>query len=303
MNLTPASTVLVQGITQPLAIYHIARMLAYGTNIVAGVSAGQGGKQLQGIPIFDLVEDACNQVGLIEVTIIFVESYGALDAALEAIEAGIRQIILVSEGMPPLDTIRLLRKAEATNTLIIGPKSSGIIVPGKVLLGTQDSKFYTPGKIAMISRTATLTYEVALALTQAGLGQSISVNLGSDVIVGSSFRQWLPILASHEETQAIVLVDCTGGGSEEGTANYIAEVIDKPVIVYVAGCNTPVDKQVGNASAILAAQLSGPVTSATTAQHKVAAFKQAKIPVAGRPSQIPDMVKKALKKKIPLNPP
>lgn len=299
MNLTPASTVLVQGITQPLAVYHIARMLAYGTNIVAGVSAGQGGKQIQGIPIFDLVEQASDQVGAIEATIIFVESYGALDASLEAIEAGIRQLIIISDGMPPLDTIRLIRKAEATNTLVVGPKSSGIIVPGKVLLGTQDSKFYTPGKIAMISRTAMLTYEVALALTQAGLGQSISVNLGSDAIVGSSFRQWLPILASHEETEAIVLVDCTGGGSEEETAQYINEVIDKPVIVYVAGCNTPVNKQMGNASAIIAAQLSGPVTSTTTAQHKVAAFKQAKVPVAGRPSQIPDLVKKALKKRAP----
>lgn len=298
MNLTAASTVLVQGINQPLATYHIARMLAYGTNIVAGVSAGQGGKQIQGIPVFDLVEQACNQVGKIEVTLIFVESYSALDAALEAIEAGIRQLIIISDGIPPLDTIRLLRKAEATNTLVVGPKSSGIIVPGKVLLGTQDSKFYTPGNIAMISRTSTLTYEVALALTQAGLGQSISVNLGSDAIIGSSFRQWLPILASQEETEAIVLVDCTGGSSEEETAQYINEAIDKPVITYVAGCNTPVDKQMGNASAIIAAQLSGPITSTTTAQHKVAAFKEAKIPVAGRPSQIPDMVKKALKKSV-----
>ncbi|MGB5961548.1 MAG: CoA-binding protein [Coleofasciculaceae cyanobacterium] len=298
MNLTAASTVLVQGIYQPLATYHIARMLAYGTNIVAGVSAGQGGKQIQGIPVFDLVEQACDQVGEIEATIIFVESYGALDAALEAIEAGIRQIIIISDGIPPLDTIRLLRKAEATNTLVVGPKSSGIIVPGKVLLGTQDSKFYTPGKIAMISRTSTLTYEVALALTQAGLGQSISVNLGSDAIIGSSFRHWLPILANYQETEAIVLVDCTGGGSEEETAQYINQAIDKPVITYVAGCNTPVDKQMGNASAIIAAQLSGPITSTTTAQHKVAAFKQAKIPVAGRPSQIPDMVKKALKKSV-----
>lgn len=295
MNLTSASTVLVQGINQPLAIYHVARMLAYGTNIVAGVSPGQGGQTLQDIPIFDLVEQACNQFGAIEATIIFVESYGAMDAALEAIEAGIRQIIIVTDGIPPLDTIRLLRKAEATNTLIIGPKSSGIIVPGKVLLGTQESKFYIPGKVGMISRTSTLTYEVAMALTQAGLGQSISVNLGSDAIVGSSFRQWLQILANHEATEAIVLVDCTGGGNEEDTAQYIAQAIAKPVIVYVAGCNTPVDKQIGNASAIIAAQLSGPVTNDTTAQHKVAAFKQAKVPVAGRPSQIPELVKKAFK--------
>ena len=296
MNLTPDSKVLVQGITQPLASYHAARMKTYGTNIVAGICAGQGGQELQGIPVFDLVEQASQNVGPIDTTIIFVESYGVLDAALEAIDAGIRQIVLVTGGIPPLDIVRLQRKAQTTQTLLVGPSSSGIIVPGKVLLGTQESEFYTPGSVALISRTSTLTYEVALALTQAGLGQSIGVNLGSDAIAGSSFRQWLQILATDERTKAIVLVDRTGGGSEEATADYIAEAIDKPVVVYVAGCYTPVDKQVGNASAIIAAQLSGPVTNSTTAQNKVAAFKQAKVPVARRPSQIPDLVKKALKK-------
>ncbi len=296
MNFTPDSKVLVQGITQPLGSYHAARMKAYGTNVVAGVSAGQGGQKLYDIPVFDLVEQARQQAGSIDVTIIFVESYWALDAALEAIEAGIRQIILVTGGIPPLDMVRLLRKAQTTETLIIGPNSSGIIVPGKVLWGTQETEFYTPGSVAMISRAATLTYEVALALTQAGIGQSIGVNLGSDAIVGSSFRQWLQVVATDERTKAIVLVDRTGGGSEEETAEYIAKAIDKPVVAYVAGCNTPVDKQVGNASAIIAAQLSGPVTSTTTAQHKVEAFQQAKIPVATRPSQIPNLVKKALKK-------
>lgn len=296
MNLTPDSKVLVQGITQPLGSYHAARMKAYGTNLVAGVSAGQGGQELHGIPVFDLVEEARHQRGPFDATIIFVESYWVLDAALEAIEAGIPQIILVTGGIPPLDMVRLLRKAQITETLIVGPSSSGIIVPGKVLLGTQESNFYTPGSIGLISRAGTLTYEVALALTQAELGQSIGVNLGTDAIVGSSFHQWLRVLATDESTQAIVLVDQTGGGSEEETAQYIAKAIDKPVVAYVAGCYTPVDKQVGNASAIIAAQLSGPVTNASTAQHKVAAFKQAKVPVAERPSQIPDLVRKALKK-------
>jgi succinyl-CoA synthetase alpha subunit len=271
-------------------------MKAYGTNLVAGVSAGQGGQELHGIPVFDLVEEARHQRGPFDATIIFVESYWVLDAALEAIEAGIPQIILVTGGIPPLDMVRLLRKAQITETLIVGPSSSGIIVPGKVLLGTQESNFYTPGSIGLISRAGTLTYEVALALTQAELGQSIGVNLGTDAIVGSSFHQWLRVLATDENTQAIVLVDQTGGGSEEETAQYIAKAIDKPVVAYVAGCYTPVDKQVGNASAIIAAQLSGPVTNASTAQHKVAAFKQAKVPVAERPSQIPDLVRKALKK-------
>jgi succinyl-CoA synthetase alpha subunit len=192
--------------------------------------------------------------------------------------------------------VRLLRKAQATDTLVVGPNSSGIIVPGKVLLGTQKSEFYTPGPVGLITRAGSLTYEVALELTHAKLGQSIGVNLGTDAIAGSSFRQWLQILATDETTEAIVLIDQIGGSSEQGTAKYIAEAIDKPVIAYVAGCYTPVDKQVSDTTAIIAAQLSGPVTRTTTAHHKVAAFKDANVPVAERPSQIPDLVKKALKK-------
>lgn len=295
MKLTPDSKVLVQGITQPLGSYHAARMKAYGTNVVAGVSAGQGGQKLHGIPVYDLVEQALSETGSIEATVIFVESYWVLDAALEAIEAGIPHVILITGGIPPLDMVHLLRKAQATNTLIVGSGSSGIIVPGKILLGTQESEFYTPGSVGLISRAGNLTYEVALSLTQAELGQSIGVNLGTDGIVGSSFRRWLQLLATDEATKAIVLVDQTGGGTEEETAEYIGETIDKPVVVYVAGCYTPVDKQIGNASAILAAQLSGPVTQMTTAQHKVEAFKRANVPVAQRPSQIPELVRKALK--------
>jgi succinyl-CoA synthetase alpha subunit len=297
MNLTPDSKVLIQGITQPLGAHYAARMKAYGTNVVAGVSAGQGGQQLQGIPVFDSVEQALDQTGSVETTVIFAEPYWVLDAALEAIDAGIRQAILVTSGVPPLDVVHLLRKTCLSETLALGPGSSGIIVPGKILLGTQESEFYRPGSVGLLSRTGALTYEVALALTRAKLGQSISVNLGSDAIIGSSFEYWLQVLAKDETTQAIVLVDRTGGGSEEATAQFIAEMVDKPVVAYVAGRYTPVDRQVGNASAIIAAQLSGPVTNASTAQHKVAALEEAKIPVAESPSQIPELVKKALKKR------
>lgn len=296
MNLTPESKVLVQGITQPHGSYHAARMKAYGTNIVAGVSAGYGGKKVHDLPVFDLVEQAHQQLGPFDATVIFVESYWALDAALEAIDAGIPQIVLVTGGIPPLDMVKLMRKAEVTGTMIVGPSSSGIIVPGKFLLGTQETGFYTPGSVGLITHAGSLTYEVALTLTKAKIGQSIAVNLGTDAIVGSSFSQWLNVLAKDKNTEAIVLVDQSGGGNEEETVDYITKAIDKPVVAYVAGCYTPIDKQVGNVSAIIAAQLSGPVTKATTAQHKVKVFKEAKVPIADRPSQIPGLLKKALKK-------
>ena len=193
MNLTPESKVLIQGITEPLFSTHAARMKAYGTNVVAGVNPGQGGQILHDIPVFDLVEQALAAVGAVDTTIIFVGPYQALDAALEAISAGIRQIIIVSAGMPPLDMVRLLRKTEATETLVVGPNSPGIIVPGKILLGTHALEFYIPGRIGIVSRSTTLTYEIALELTKASLGQSISVSIGSDAIAGSSFLQWLQI--------------------------------------------------------------------------------------------------------------
>ena len=294
MNLTPESKVLIQGISEPLSSTHAARMKAYCTKVVAGVSPGLGGQTLDDIPVFDLVEQAIAVVGSVDTTIIFVPPYQVLDAALEAIAAGIRQIIIISTGMPPLDMVHLLRKAEATETLVVGPNSPGIIVPGKILLGTHAGEFYIPGQIGIVSRSTTLTYEIALELTKASLGQSISVSIGSDAIAGSSFLQWLQILDEDETTQAIVLIGEPGGNSEEAAAQYIAEGIEKPVIAYIAGRQAPAGKHWGHAGAL--AQVVGRGANVGTAQSKIAAFNKVHVPIAERPSQIPGLVKKALKK-------
>ncbi|NET04166.1 MAG: CoA-binding protein [Symploca sp. SIO2B6] len=296
MNLTPESKVLVQGITQPLALHHTARMKAYGTKIIAGISTGQGGQQLQDIPVFDLVEEACNYAGVIDITIIFMKPYQAMDAALEAIDAGIRQIILVTGGIPPLDMVRLLHKAQATKTIIVGPSSSGIILPGKVLVGTQETKFYTPGSVGLITRAGILTYEVSLALTQAKLGQSIAIDLGGESIISSSFQHWLRVLAKDQNTKAIVIVDQIGGTTKTEITEYIADCVSKPVVAYLVGQHTPREQQGINAATIITTQLAGSTAKATTCQDELKAFKRAKVPVAERPSQIPSLVKKALKK-------
>lgn len=290
MNLAPQSKVLIQGIIEPLSLIHAMRMKDYGTNVVAGVSAGDGGQTLHEIPVFNLVEQALAVVGPVDTTILFVPPYQALDAALEAIASEIRQLILICAGMPPLDMVQLLRKAETTETLIVGPNSPGIIVPEKILLGTHACEFYTPGTVGIVSRSSTLTYEVALELTTAGLGQSIGVSIGSDVIAGSSFLQWLQILDEDETTQAIVLVGEPGGNSEEAAALYIAEAIDKPVIAYVAGCHAPAGKHWGHTGTLAA--VVGRGVDVGTAQSKLAAFKEANIPVAESPSQIPELVKR-----------
>lgn len=293
MNFT-TNRVLVQGITEPLAELHLPQMKTCGTRLVAGVSPGFGGQVVHGVPVFDLVEQAMPEVGTIDTSILFVHPYQVLDAALEAIAAGIRQLILVTAGVPPLDMVRLVRKAEATETLILGPNSPGIIVPGRMSLGVHPPAFYNPGCVGLISRSGTLTYEIALELTQAGLGQSIGVGIGGDAIVGSSFPQWLQILDEDEATEVIVVVGEVGGDSEESAARYIAEVIDKPVIAYIAGRTAPHDRHFGHAGAIIAAQVSDYGSEAGTAESKIAAFKRAGVPVADSPSQIPALVKQVL---------
>lgn len=295
LNLKPDSKVLIQGITEPLASTYATKMKAYGTNVVAGISPGLGGQTLDGIPVFDLVEQALPITGAIDSTIIFVPPYLVLDAALEAIASGIKQIIIVTSGMPPLDMIYLLRVADTNKTVIVGPNSMGIIVPEKILLGTHPTEFYTPGSVGIISRCGALTSEIALELTKAGIGQSISVSIGSNGIVGSSFSQWLEILDKDDNTKAVVLIGHTEGGNEETVARYIAEEIKKTVVVYIAGRHAPGVKRQRYASDLIVSQ---PVMETTidVAETKIATFEKLKIPVAQRPSQVPELVKKAIKK-------
>ncbi|NRB07181.1 MAG: CoA-binding protein [Richelia sp.] len=290
MNLTPDSKVLIQGFSEFIDTTHIAQMQAQGTNLISVVNPGSGGEKLYGLPIFDLIEEVVEKFGQIHTTIICMHPERVLDAALEALAANIKQIIITSAGVPPLDMVRLLRAGEAKDALVIGPNSPGIIVPGKILLGTQPSEFYQPGCVGIVSRSSTLTYEIAWELTQAGFGQSISVSIGSDAIVGSSFIQWLQILDEDESTQAIVLVGQPGGDREEAAARYIKEAIDKPVIAYIAGRHVPSGRQwrqTGTLAAVL-----GLDPDFGSVQSKLTAFHEYDIPVAERPSQIPELIKK-----------
>lgn len=293
-SFTRSNQVLIQGITEPLGLIYTQLIQAYGTNVVAGISPGGGGQRLQNVPVFDLVETAIATVGTIDTSIIFTAPCAVLDAALEAIAANIRQLILVTAGIPALDMVTLLQKAAATQTLILGCNSPGIIVPGEVLLGTHSSEFYTPGSVGLISRSGCLAAEIALELTEAGLGQSISVSIGNDAIVGSSFPQWLQYLNEDAATEVIVLAGEVGGDAEEEAAHYIAEAINKPVIAYVAGRTAP-QTSWGRAGAKITAQLQF-LSNAGTAASKISAFERYNIPVADRPSQIPILVEQALRR-------
>ena len=294
MKWQPNSPVLIQGIAQAPAAYSAVRMKASGTRIVAGVEAGQGGEPVGEIPVFDLVEQAIAETGEIGISLIFSPAYRVLDAALEAIAAGIRQIIIVSAGVPPHDMLKLLGKAQESSTFILGSGSQGLIVPNQLCLGTHEPEFFLPGNIGIISRTDGLTGEVARALTQAGIGQSMAISLGTDGIIGLNFEQWLQILEEDEQTEAIVLLGQPNGCAEISAAQYIASAIEKPVIVYIAGLLAPVERHLGDAATIIAARLSQSVPTKSTEKQAIAAFKTAKVKIAKSPAEIPVLLKKNL---------
>jgi succinyl-CoA synthetase alpha subunit len=291
------SRVIVQGITEPIGQTYVPLMQSYGTQVIAGVSPGRGGETLGTIPVFDMVEQVVACFGSMDISIICTHPYEVLDAATEAMRAGIRQLIIISQGVPPVDMIYLIQQAEATDTLLVGPNGPGVIVPGKILLGIHPPMFYMPGRVGLLTRNGPLTYDVARTLTKAGIGQSIGVSIGSDSMVGSTFQQWLQILEEDDGTDAIVLVGEIGGDSEELAAHYIAESIDKPVIAYIAGHTAPRNRRMGHAGTIIEAKAGDFGADLGTAESKVAALKQAGVPVADRPSQIPDLVSRILKPK------
>lgn len=294
MKWNPKSKVLIQGITEPVATVYAQRMKAYGTNIVAGISVGHGGEMLGEIPVFDLVEEAINQAGKIEISLIFVHPYQVLDASLEAIASGIRQIIIISQGVPPLDMVKVLKTAQNTNTVILGSGSQGIIVPEQVSFGIHETSFYRAGSVGLISRSDRLSDEIALTLTKAGLGQSLVVSLGTDGIIGSNFEQWLQVLEEDETTKAMVLVSQLHGTAEIAAAEYIASTIEKPVIAYIAGLHSPLETRFADAATIIATQLSYSAPSTSVDQKTLTAFQKANVTIANRPLDIPKLIKEKI---------
>jgi succinyl-CoA synthetase alpha subunit len=286
------SRVLIQGLHDSLARVAIQRMQVYGTNIVGVIGAGQGGQTFGDLPIFDLVEQAQTELGQIDTSLIFVPAYEVLDAALEAIAAGIPQLIIVTRGVPPLDLIRLWRQASITNTLILGSGSAGIIVPDRLLLGVYQPQLFSPGKVAIVSRNQSLTAEIASVLNQANLGQSIVIHIGSDQLVGSSCRRWLEWLQSDPLTEAIVLVGDICWESEASTAAYFLGQQAKPIVAYLAGIHANTPQPLTDAAIVLSHTLSKPIYDGDTIQQRIETYKRAKIPVAKKISQIPQLLKK-----------
>ncbi|MFM7189453.1 MAG: CoA-binding protein [Microcystaceae cyanobacterium] len=294
MKWNTQSKILLQGVHHPLSATYLAQMQRWGTQVVAGVSAGHEGETLADLPVFDLIEEAIAAVGAVDLSVILNPSYRVLDASLEAIAAGIRQLVIVSAEVPPLDMIHLLRKAKETHTFILGSGSQGLLVPDQFCVGTLNPLCYQPGNVGIISHCDALTDAIAEQLTQTGLGQSLVVSLGTDGVIGSNFEQWLQVLEEDENTTAILLLGQPNSSGEMRAAEYIASAIEKPVVAYLTGRHTTFDKQFGDSFSIIAHQLSHTVPALNSVQQTIQAFEKADIPVVKHPWELVSLLEKVL---------
>ena len=279
---------IVQGITGRDGGFHTLKMKAYGTNVVAGVSPGKGGQEVDGIPVFNTVTDAVNATGA-NTSIIFVPAKLAADAILEASEAGISLVIAISEGVPTLDMVKVTPYLRKNETKLIGPNCPGLISPEQSLAGILPGNIFKKGNVGLMSRSGTLTYEMVYQLTSQGLGQSTCVGIGGDPVAGLYYQEILQMFQDDPETEAIVLIGEIGGDAEERAAQYIKEHITKPVVAFIAGQTAPPGKRMGHAGAIIS-------SGSGTAEEKIKAFESIGVPVARRPVELPELVKQQMAK-------
>lgn len=243
--------VICQGFTGRQATFHSKEAVIYGTKLVGGVTPGKGGNKHLDLPVFDTVEEAVS-VTSASATVIYVPAAFCKNAIIEAIEAGIKLIVCITEGMPTLDMLAVREKLLEHNVIMIGPNSPGIITPGESKIGIMPGCIHLPGCVGIISRSGTLTYEAVKQTTDDGLGQSTCVGIGGDLITGSNFITMLDFFERDPQTKAIIIIGEIGGSAEEAAAAYIAKYITKPVVSYIAGLTAPADKRMGHAGAIIA---------------------------------------------------
>lgn len=280
------SKVVVCGMTGREGSFHTGQMIEYGTNVVAGVTPGKGGQELLGVPIFNSAHEAVEKTGA-DAALIFVPAPFAADSVLECEDAGIPFICLITEGLPILDSMRVVNRLKANGkSRLLGGNCAGIITPGECKMGIMPGHIFTPGPVGMVSRSGTLTYEIVWELTQAGLGQTTCVGIGGDPLPGTRFREVLEMFEADPATKAVVMVGEIGGSDEEEGAAFIKQMT-KPVVSFISGRTAPPGKRMGHAGAIISGGMGTP-------QSKVDALLSAGAQVADKTSQVAGMVREAL---------
>jgi succinyl-CoA synthetase alpha subunit len=280
--------VVVQGITGRDGAFHTKQMLDYGTKIVAGVTPGKAGQTVEGVPVFDSVQQAKDATGA-NTAVIYVPSKFAVDAIYEAADAGLDLVVCISEGVPAVDMLQIYNYLKSMRTRLVGPNTPGLITPGVTKVGIMPGQIHRKGSVGVVSRSGTLTYEVVYHLTRNGMGQSTCLGTGGDQIVGTGFLDCLEMFERDPQTKAVVLIGEIGGTDEEEAAAYIKKNMTKPVVAFVAGRTAPPGKRMGHAGAIIAG-------GSGTAAEKVAAFNKAGIKVAESPAEVAVLMKAELEK-------
>lgn len=281
------SRVVVQGITGRSGLFHTRQCREYGTNIVAGVTPGKGGMDIEGIPVFNTVAEAVTCTGA-NVSMIFVPPPGAADAIMEAIDAGIDLVVCITEGIPIRDMVPVKAVLQRSKTRLIGPNCPGVITPGQCKVGIMPGHINSKGKIGVVSRSGTLTYEAVKQLTDVGLGQSTCVGIGGDPIIGMNFIDVLDLFNKDQDTEGVFMIGEIGGGAEEAAAAWIRKNMKKPVAAFIAGVTAPTGKRMGHAGAIITG-------GRGKAEDKIRILRECGVIVATSPTRMGEAMLEALK--------
>jgi succinyl-CoA synthetase alpha subunit len=278
---------LVQGITGREGAFHTGRMLESGTNVVAGVTPGKGGQDYEGVPVFDTVEKAVEETGA-NASVIFVPPPFAADAIFESLDGAMSTVCCITEGIPVHDMMRVTDYLQMKEATLIGPNCPGVLSPGKANVSIMPRDIFTPGNVGVVSRSGTLTYQIVNELTQRGIGQSTAVGIGGDPIIGTDFIEILEKFEADPETECVVMIGEIGGNAEQLAAEYVRSQMDTPVVAYIAGFTAPEGKTMGHAGAIVSG-------GESTAEAKSEALRRAGISAATNPSEVAELVAKALR--------